>query len=161
MNEQDPTYIAQLYMVMKGAERELKRLGYGGDGKPSIPAGNHEFTGKTLLVDVDGVVSRSAEGTAGNGLEFFTPTPRALNLKSFCLALHRNGFNAERTADIIGDSVWASETGEVDKAMDAVPEIVEARREEILKRIRSCDAKRFTKAEIAPKSGCFLKIRRA
>lgn len=149
---------AHLYMVMKGCERELNRLGYG-DGKPNIPVGVHDFTGKTLLVDVKGTVLRDSVGTAGDGQDWFTPTPRALNLKSMCLALHRTGFNADRTAEIIAESVRASETGEVEKAKDAIP--VEATAERILSIIRSVDAKRPTRACITPHRGCFLDVREA
>ncbi len=150
----DPNYVAQLYAMKQGLERELEALGYG-EKQPSVPVGIHTFD-RPLTITVNATVERG-EGL-GEGKELFTPTPRGLNLNSMCLALHRNGFNAENTATIIGDSIRASAAGEVDKAMDAIMPVVEERREMILAELRSAKDYRFTRAKIAPHRGCFLTI---
>lgn len=156
----DDAYIAQLYMVMKGCERELKKHGYGGDGQPMIPTGTFEFK-HPLLIRSDAVVKRSNEGTGGNGRDEFAPTCRGLNLKTVCFALHRNGFNMENTARVIGDSIEASLNGEADKAMDAVPEVVEERKNIVLEQFRDHVAYRPTCARITPGRKCFLQIEKA
>jgi len=157
--ELDPTYVAQLYMVMKGCERELNRLGYAKSNHPSIPKGKFSFGESKLVISSTGEVERG-EGNAGDGNDKYVATVHALSLKSLVLATHRNGFNMEQTADLIGDSVECALTGEVEKAGDALPEVIEKRRDAVLARLRDNTAVRPSSAKITPYRGCFLNIER-
>ncbi len=135
---------AQLYMVMKGAERELKEMGFKSKDKPIAPIGVHALAGSTIEVQIVKDFHRT-EGI-GNGKEMFSPTGRALSLKTLCVGAHLTGFNLVPFTELIGRSIEASITGEVDKAMDAIPAVVAERQNTVLEACREHKTARNTKA---------------